>query len=104
MTTEPTKHKFPEVYRVIFRCAAWKTASERYYTEFHSSAAFADIYHSFHKGKIHAKKITILDVEEYDRYSNLWVSRLDKALEHIPEDIDIKTLHIKDNKVILKRG
>lgn len=104
MTNESKRPKFPSVYRIIFRCAAWKTKSERYYTENHSSDALADIYHAFHRGRMHASKITILDIEEYDRYSNLWVSRMVDALQKLPEDIDLQTIKIKDNKIILKKG
>lgn len=97
------KHKVPEVYRVVYRCTTWKTKSERYYSAYHSSEALADIYHTFHHGKINSRKITIYDIEEYDRYSNLWVSRMDTALFHA-KDIDHKTMQVKANKIILKRG
>ena len=97
------KHETPEVYRIVYRCTSWKTKSERYYTAFHSSEALADIYHTFHHGKINSRKITIYDIEEYDRYSNLWVSRMDTAIFHA-KDIDPKTLHVKSNKIILRRG
>lgn len=99
------KHESPEVYRVIMRCGypPWKMKSERYYTAFHSSEALEDIYHTFHVGKIHAKQITIYDIQEYDRYSNLWVSRLHAAIENI-ENIDVETLDIKNKQIILRRG
>lgn len=104
MIKKENKPKFPSVYRIIFRCAAWKTKSERYYTENHSSDALADIYHAFHRGRMHAHKITILDIQEYDSYSNLWVSRMVEALQQLPDDIDLQTITIKENKIILRKG
>lgn len=106
MTKKVNKHQYPEVYRIIMKCGKppWKTKSERYFTAFHSAEALEDVYHTFHKGKIHATQITIYDVEEYDRYSNLWVSRIDHAIKNI-ENIDRETLDIKDgNRIILRRG
>ena len=92
-----------EVFRVIYRCAAWKTKSERYYTAVTASEALEDLYHSFHKGAIHAGKIKIFDIEQYDRYSNLWVSRMSDALDSL-DTIDVKTLIIKDDNIVLRRG
>lgn len=92
-----------EVFRIIYRCAAWKTKSERYYTAATASEALEDIYHSFHTGAIHAAKIKIHDIEQYDRYSNLWVSRIHEALENL-NTIDVKTLIVKDDKITLRRG
>ena len=97
------KHDRPEVYRITLRCGAWVTKTERYYTVHHSSEALEDIYHTFHAGKIHSSRITISNIEEYVRYSNMWVSRLSQALDNI-ENIDINTLIIKPNKIIIERG
>lgn len=103
MIKKENKHKFPEVYRIVMRCGDWKMKSERYYTAFHSSEALEDLYHAFHKGRVHARKVTILDIQEYCRYSNLWISRMDKALENV-EDLDPETLTVSGKKIILKRG
>jgi hypothetical protein len=105
MNKKVNKHPTPEVYRIIMRCGIppWKTKSERYFTAFHSSEALEDIYHTFHTGKIHANQIIIYDIQEYDRYSHLWVSRFEHALENI-ENIDIKTIKIKQHSIKLIRG
>ena len=105
MINKVNRHVAPEVYRIIMRCGSppWKIRSERYFSAFHSSEALEDIYHTFHKGKIHAKQIIIYDIQEYDRYSHLWVSRLNTALDNI-ENIDTETLIIKSNKIIIRRG
>lgn len=92
-----------EVFKVVFRCAAWKTKSERYYTAVNASEAFEDLYHSFHRGRVATNKVTIYDIDQYDRYSNLWVSRFDEALQNL-RDVDVTTLTIKDSKIILRRG
>ena len=97
------KHERPEVYRITLRCGSWVTKTVRYYTVYHSSEALEDVYHTFHAGKIHSKKITITDIEEYVKYSNMWVSRLSEALDNV-ESIDINTLLIKPNKIIIERG
>ena len=97
------KHERPETYRIILRCGSWATKTERYYTVYHSSEALEDIYHTFHSGKIHSKKITILDIQEYVKYSNTWVSRMDKALDNI-ENIDTETITVTSKKIIIERG
>lgn len=110
MTQDADKPKFPEMYRIILRCGDWKMKSERYYTAFCPSEALEDIYHAFHTGRVHASKVTIIELDQYDRYSNLWVSRLGEALKNTK--IDPKTLEIKTttkgagttSKIILYRG
>lgn len=105
MKKKINKHPDPEVYRVLMRCGSplWKKASTRYFTAFHSSEALEDLYHCFHRGRIHADKVVIYDIQEYDKYSHLWVSRMDHALDNI-ENIDIKTLIIKPGKIIIAKG
>ena len=105
MKKKINRHPSPEVYRIIMRCGRppWKQKSERYFTAFHSSEALEDVYHTFHMGKIHAVQIIIYDIQEYDRYSHLWVSRLQNAIDNI-ENIDIQTLKIKKGSITLSRG
>ena len=81
----------------------WKQKSERYFSAFHSSEALEDIYHTFHSGKIHATQIIIHDIQEYNRYSNLWVSRMDVAIKNL-QSIDLETLTVRNGKIILKKG
>ena len=101
--TDNTDTTICEVYRVVFRCAAWKTKSERYYTASSAAEAFEDLYHSFHRGRVAAMKITVYDVEHYDRYSNLWVSRYHDVLQELDPEI-IKTLVVKPSKIVMRRG
>lgn len=75
-------HPRPEAYRIIFRVGNWVTRSKRYYSVFHSSEALEDIYHTFITGHIPGKKITIYDIQEYDRFVNEWISRKDLAVEN----------------------
>jgi hypothetical protein len=105
MNKKTAKHPTPEVYRIIMRCGKppWKTKSERYFTAFHSSEALEDLYHTFHTGKMHAEQVIIYDIQEYDRYSHLWVSRFNNAIENI-ENFDIDTVKIKKDSIKLKRG
>ena len=48
-------------------------------------------------------KITVYDVEHYDRYSNLWVSRYHDVLQELDPEI-IKTLVVKPSKIVMRRG
>ena len=94
------KHPSPREYRIVYRAGNSLMKSEQYYNVFHSSEALEDIYHTFHKGKIHAKKITIHKIEERNRFTNKWEPRMDKALGHSGDEVDYTLEH---NKVILRR-
>ena len=94
------KHTTPRQYRIIYRAGLSVMKSKQYYNVFHSSEALEDIYHTFHKGKIHAKKITIHKIEEHNRFTDKWECRMEKALEHVEDLDDIET---DRQKVILRR-
>ena len=94
------KHPAPMQYRIKYRAGNWAVKSTRYYNVLHSSEALEDIYHTFHSGKIHAKKITIYKIEEYNRFTDKWIDRTEKALENIENLDDMK---IDSNKVIMHR-
>lgn len=75
-------------YRIIYR-AGWSIMrSTQYYNVFHSSEALADIYHTFHAGKIHSKSITIYKIQEWDRFTGKWADRLEKAVETFDQQQD----------------
>jgi hypothetical protein len=94
------KHLAPMQYRIKYRAGSWAVKSTRYYNVLHSSEALEDIYHTFHSGKIHAKKITIYKIEEYNRFTDKWINRTEEALENIENLDDMK---IDSNKVIMHR-
>ena len=73
--------------------------SHQYYNVYHSSEALEDIYHTFHKGKIHAKKISIYAIEEYNRFTKKWTEQMNKAVEHA----DLKNVTTDGKKIILTR-
>lgn len=94
------KHDRVETYRVIFRAGNWVTLSKRYYTVHHSSEALQDIHHTFHSGHVHAEKIKIYKIEEYNRYSHKWENRTDKAYEHAKDLINTTR---KRKKITIRR-
>jgi hypothetical protein len=84
-----TKHKSPEQYRIIWSAGDSVTNSTQYYSVYHSSEALADIYHTFAKGKIHAKEIVIFSIEEYCRFTDAWKDRKGICLEHFGNEFDV---------------
>lgn len=96
------KHTSPMQYRIIYRTGVSVMKSTQYYNVYHSSEALEDIYHTFQKGKIHAKKITIYKIQEHNRFTNKWEDRMDKALENAEGVSDIILDH---GKIVLhKKG
>ena len=89
MKKKKTKHKSPEQYRIIWSAGDSVTNSTQYYSVYHSSEALADIYHTFAKGKIHAKEIVISSIEEYGRFTDTWSDRMQICLEHFGNDFDV---------------
>ena len=94
------KHDQVNTYRVIFRAGNWVTLSERYYTVHHSSEALQDIHDVFHAGYVHARKIKIHRIEEWNRYNNKWEDRTDKAFEH---SVDLVNTFMDGKKIIIRR-
>ena len=105
------KHSNPMEYRIIYRAGMSIMRSKQYYNVFHSSEALADIYHTFHAGKIHSKSITIYKIQEWDRFNEKWVDRLEKAIETIDRErldhgeiVPILSRLNQSKKIILKKG
>jgi hypothetical protein len=88
MKKKKNRHPRPEEYRIIWSHSTEVTDCVQYYNVYHSSEALADIYHTFAKGKIHAKTIVISAIEEYNRFSNTWGDRMQVCLEHFGNDFD----------------
>ena len=88
MKNKKNRHPRPEEYRIIWSHSTEVTNSTQYYNVYHSSEALADIYHTFAKGKIHAKTIIISAIEEYNRFSNSWTDQTRVCLEHFGNDFD----------------
>ena len=91
-------------YRIIYRAGRSIMRSKQYYNVFHSSEALADIYHTFHAGKIHSKSITIYKIQEWDRFTGKWVDRLDKVIEYVRSTVVTpwNDIVIDGKKIILK--
>ena len=90
-------------YRIIFRPGSWAMKTKRYYNVYHSSEAFDDILYTFRTGKIHAKKITIYKVQEWDRFTSEWMDRIDKVIEYV-NTIPCSDIVINGKKIVLKGG
>jgi hypothetical protein len=88
MKKKKQKHVSPQQYRITWSAADSVTDSSQYYSVYHSSEALADIYHTFAKGKIHAKTIVISGVEEHNRFSDKWEDRMQICLEHFGNEFD----------------
>jgi len=89
MKKKKTKHKSPEQYRIIWSARDSVSDSTQYYSVYHSSEALADIYHTFARGKIHAKEIVISSIEEYGRFTDTWSDRMQICLEHFGNEFDV---------------
>tara|TARA_Y100000310_G_C20517704_1_gene732038 strand:+ start:78 stop:383 length:306 start_codon:yes stop_codon:yes gene_type:complete len=93
------RHSNPANYRIRFQAGGFTEKSTQYYSVYHSSEALDDIIHTFDHGKIHANKITIYKIEEWNRFTKKWIDRTDKAIEHAEKLNGV----LVDNKIILKR-
>lgn len=93
------RHSSPANYRIRFQASGFAERSTQYYSVYHSSEALDDIIHTFENGKIHASKITIYKIEEWNRFTKEWADRTDKAIEHAAKISGV----LIDNKIILKK-
>ena len=71
---EPT----PDIYKIIYRLARWKTKSERYYPGFSAQEAFDDFYYSFMSGHVDSNCVSIYKVLRYDRFADKWYVETDQ--------------------------
>ena len=104
------KHPSPREYRILYRAGNSIMKSIQHYNVFHSSEALGDIYHTFHTGKIHSKKITIYKVQERNRFTDEWEDRLEAAVKNFNYDkhdhgeINLTLSHLnQSNKIVLER-
>lgn len=74
----------PDLYRVIFRAGRWKSKSERHFAAYSVDEALNDFYHVFLIGHIHAKFVTIIKIEKYDRFADKWFCAK-KDIVNLPE-------------------
>ena len=74
-------------YRIRYKIDGDPEESVQYYNVYHSSEALDFLSHTFRRGHIDGKQLKIIAVEEYNRFSDKWEPRLDKALQYaeIPE-------------------
>ena len=79
---KPKLHRAPMEYRVCYRIAGSVETSVQYYSVFHSSEALDFLAHTFRKGHIHGDSLTILAVEEWNRFMSSWEERTAFAALH----------------------
>lgn len=75
-------HNTPTEYRISYRITGSVEASTQYYSVFHSSEALEFLAHTFRKGHIHGESLTILAVEEWERFKRVWEDRTPFAALH----------------------
>ena len=75
-------HDAPMEYRISYRISGSVESSTQYYSVFHSSEALTFLAHTFRKGHIHGHSLTILAVEEWNRFSRQWQDRTSFAALH----------------------
>ena len=91
---EPT----PDIYKVIYKLARWKTRSERYYTAFNTQQAFDDFHYAFIAGHVNSSNVSIHKIYRYDRFADRWYD-LTKEVETLPDNCCWN----KKNHIILTR-
>ena len=69
-------------YRIKYRITGSVSESTQYYSVYHSSEALDFLAHTFRKGRIRGESLTVLAVEEYNRFSGGWADRTEKATQH----------------------
>ena len=91
-------HTAPMEYRVTYRITGSVETSDQYYSVFHSSEALSFLAHTFRKGHIHGDSLTILGVQEWNRFGRKWEDRTDFAALHCEAEELIR----ENNKLYLK--
>ena len=76
------KHTSPMEYRIQYLIKGAVGESTQYYNVYHSSEALDFLAHTYRRGHIHGEELKVLAVEEYNRFSDIWENRTDKASEH----------------------
>lgn len=91
--TEASKHNSPMEYRIIWKGVNSIGESIQHYSVFHSSEALDFLAHTFRNGHIHTKSLRVLAVEEWCRFRNIWIDRMEPAVKFATsEEIGSKIL------------
>ena len=94
------QHPTPREYRVKYKINESLGENTQYYNVFHSSEALDFLAHTFRREHIEGDKLTIVSIEEHDRFRNTWDSRIEKAIE-FAESPEIST---KNDEIFLIRN
>ncbi len=78
------KEPSPDIYKIVYRLARWKTKSERYFSVFTPQEAFDDFCYVFTMGLVNSSRVYIHDMYRYDRFADSWYSEFEKITE-LPE-------------------
>ena len=90
-------HTSPTEYRIKYKINDSVDESTQYYNVFHSSEALDFLAHTLRSGHIHGSTLTILDVEEWCRFRQGWINRIEPAVKYASAPEIGKTITIKDN-------
>ena len=81
MSAHKEKEARPDIYRLTFKPGKWKTRGERFFSTFSAGEALDDLYHAFSTGKVDADCLTVVSIESWNRFSNLWECRQIEAIK-----------------------
>lgn len=81
MSNHKEKEPRPDIYRLTFKPGLWKTRGERFFNTFSAGEALDDLYHAFVTGKVDAECLTVVSIESWNRFSNLWECRQIEAIK-----------------------
>jgi len=94
-------HTSPCEYRIRYLINGAVTETVQYYNVFHSSEALDYLAHTFRREHIEGNKLTVVAVEEFDRFAKKWVNRTPKAAQHC----EAPELKIKGDEIwLLKKN
>jgi len=68
-------------YRIRWKGVNSVEESVQHYSVFHSSEALDFLAHTFRSGHIHANSLRVLAVEEWCRFRNIWIDRIEPAVK-----------------------
>ena len=75
-------HAAPMEYRIKYTINGALEESIQYYNVYHSSEALDFLAHTYRRGHIHGGDLSIVSVEEYNRFSSKWEDRTTTAADH----------------------
>ena len=89
-------HTAPTEYRIKYKINDSVEESVQYYNVFHSSEALDFLAHTLRTGHIHGSSIEISAIEEWCRFRNIWIDRIEPATKYAESEELGKSILIKN--------